>query len=211
MCNIIPVLFPSCASGIFHCVLQVLLFRCHCPSSWHMQTKFSRPASWQVVPALLLQGKQKHTDSIAILGQSPMLLLTVPPWHMQTKFLFKANILASSTINVQGKPKHRDLNSILGQSSASLLTVPPCWHMQRKFPRPTSWQVIPHLYMANQSTVIISVIVKYIEDTMQFCCSHISYEVSRILVIRLAAQRQLELIPSLRARERIHACWARSQ
>ena len=60
--------------------------------------------------------------------------------------------------------------------------------------------------------VIISVIVKYLEDKMHFCCSHMPYEVSQVLAIRLAAQRQLELIRSLRAtRERIHACWARSQ
>ena len=60
--------------------------------------------------------------------------------------------------------------------------------------------------------VIISVIVKFIEEKMQFRCSHImSHEVSQVLAIRLAAQHQLELIRSLRARERIHACWAHSQ
>jgi hypothetical protein len=42
--------------------------------------------------------------------------------------------------------------------------------------------------------VIISVIIKY--------CSHVSHEVSQVLVIRLAAQRLLELIRSLRTRER---------
>jgi hypothetical protein len=35
---------------------------------------------------------------------------------------------------------------------------------------------------------IISVIVKYVEEKMQFCCSHMSHEVSQVLAIRLAAQ-----------------------
>jgi hypothetical protein len=35
--------------------------------------------------------------------------------------------------------------------------------------------------------VIISVIVKYIEDKMQYCCCHMSHEVSQILAISLAA------------------------
>jgi hypothetical protein len=59
--------------------------------------------------------------------------------------------------------------------------------------------------------VINSVIVKYIEDKMQFCCSHMSHEVIQVLAIRLAVQPQLELTRSPRARERIHACWACSQ
>jgi hypothetical protein len=46
---------------------------------------------------------------------------------------------------------------------------------------------------------------------MQFRCSHMSHEVSKVLEIRLAAQGQLELIHSLKARERVHACWAHSQ
>ena len=58
---------------------------------------------------------------------------------------------------------------------------------------------------------MISVIVKYIEDKMQFCCSHMPHEVNHVLAIRLAAQRQLELIHSLRAGERIHACWELSE
>jgi hypothetical protein len=36
--------------------------------------------------------------------------------------------------------------------------------------------------------VIISVIVKYVEDKMQFCCSHMSHELSQALTISLAAQ-----------------------
>jgi hypothetical protein len=35
--------------------------------------------------------------------------------------------------------------------------------------------------------VIISVVVKYTEDKMQFCCSHMSHEVSQVLAITLAA------------------------
>ena len=37
--------------------------------------------------------------------------------------------------------------------------------------------------------VIISVIVKYIEDKMPLCCFHMSHELSQVLAIRLAAQR----------------------
>jgi hypothetical protein len=35
--------------------------------------------------------------------------------------------------------------------------------------------------------VINSVIVKYIEDKMHFCCCHMSHEVSQVLTIRLTA------------------------
>jgi hypothetical protein len=59
--------------------------------------------------------------------------------------------------------------------------------------------------------VIISVIVKFTQDKMWFCCSDMFHEVNQLLAVRLATQRQLGLIPSLRARERIHAWWARSQ
>jgi hypothetical protein len=37
--------------------------------------------------------------------------------------------------------------------------------------------------------VIISVIVKYVEDKKQFLCSHMSHEVSQVWAIRLAVQR----------------------
>ncbi len=75
----------------------------------------------------------------------------------------------------------------------------------------TFWQVHNSLILELTVKVIISVIVKYVEKKMQFCCSHKSHEFSQVLAIRLAAQHQVELILPLRARERIHACWARSQ
>jgi hypothetical protein len=75
----------------------------------------------------------------------------------------------------------------------------------------TFWQVHNSLILELTVKVIISVIVKHVEEKMQFDCSHMSHEVSQVLAIRLAAQRQVELILSLRARERIHACWEHSQ
>jgi hypothetical protein len=57
----------------------------------------------------------------------------------------------------------------------------------------TFWQVHNSLILELTVKVIISVIVKYVEGEMKFRCSHMSHEVSQVLAIRLAAQRQLEL------------------
>jgi hypothetical protein len=75
----------------------------------------------------------------------------------------------------------------------------------------TFWQVQNSLILELAVKVIMSVIVKYVEGKMQFRCSHMSHEVNQVLARRLAAQRKVELILSFRARERIRACWARSQ
>jgi hypothetical protein len=76
----------------------------------------------------------------------------------------------------------------------------------------TFWQVHHSLILELTVKVIISVIVKYLEGKIQFRCAHISHEVSQVLAMRLAAQHRLELICSLRARERIHAFgWAHCQ
>jgi hypothetical protein len=89
--------------------------------------------------------------------------------------------------------------------------VPLCLSKYTRLPwsRHIFWQEVHNSLIIELTVkVIISVIVKYVEGKMQFCCSHMSHEVSQVLAIRLAAQRRLELIHSLRARERIHACWA---
>jgi hypothetical protein len=91
--------------------------------------------------------------------------------------------------------------------------IPLCLSKYMRLPRDgrTFWQVHNHLILELTVKVIISVIVKYLEGKMQFCSFHMSHEVSQVLAIRLAVQRRVELILSLRARERIYACWARSQ
>ena len=44
----------------------------------------------------------------------------------------------------------------------------------------TFWEVHNSLLLELPVKVIISVIVKYVEDKMQFCCSHMSHEVSHV-------------------------------